>query len=664
MKLERHKARPALDWEASEGRRDFPVRLNTPWLIRAITLPATLVVLWSPLAAMSGFAQGSRLEVDGFSAATGTVLSATEIPGSNYVFEASQGMRYWFELKQGGAPGGQFTYRHYAATNYPYLFYRGRLAPTEPGLAVAPQVDTNRVAVAVIGSEGGSFFLEAPDTTRFTLRVPTNALMDETVLRMTLVTNIDGVVAEPGPQAAVLLEPEGLQFHGVAELDILFPTNIPGNRMSSFKFGGDGSEFHLTADRMGSNRVTVFLPHFSGAGTAQFSEQSRATFAARSLQNTIDRLSRRIAEHLGRERQRQLAGVVDGDDAPGLDMDMINDMENILAQEMDPLVDEMAANCALARKLMPIALGFERQRQLLGVQGDSRNPETQAGVDRMQRTLDKLWSKFCPALENCKQELLERCRKEGPSTEIVRELLSIERTQQLLGSGDCAGGDILEQARECMPIWYGEIQYTEKGETNSVTQAPFGGGVTTQERKKDYKFKAYAQAATEEGFEGSLVVNVNLEALVTGQESYWEDIARSVACETGTEPRSRENTITDLKMAGSDLLKLRLDFSVQDGEAVFLMLGTESVPPAIPIRGPDIRKVLKVDCNSNQSTPIDISTETRSNYSPQGLMFFGAGLVPPTIQVTTNALSGSFTVQEMRDEVPVTMTYTFNLKRK
>jgi hypothetical protein len=89
--------------------------------------------------------------------------------------------------------------------------------------------------------------MTAPNGTRYTLTVPSNAVTEGVLVRMTLVTNITGWDG-PSAVSAVRLEPEGLRFYGAAQLEVRFPTNLPPGLQASFGANGDTSERQYAPD--------------------------------------------------------------------------------------------------------------------------------------------------------------------------------------------------------------------------------------------------------------------------------------------------------------------------------------------------------------------------------------------------------------------------------
>ena len=166
-------------------------------------------------------------------------------PGSNYAVEASMDVTNWLFLTAGKATNGTLEVVDGRAVNYPRRWYRGRSASADeipnPFNAVVT-LDTNQVARALIPVDGGSLSLTNPEGTRFTLFLPTNALLSPEEISMTLVTNVTGPAGPPlyshNGQGVVQLGPEGLHLFEPAILTIESSSPVLPNEVIGFAYGG------------------------------------------------------------------------------------------------------------------------------------------------------------------------------------------------------------------------------------------------------------------------------------------------------------------------------------------------------------------------------------------------------------------------------------------
>src|SRR5262249_2086572 len=124
--------------------------------------------------------------------------------------------------------------------------------------------------------DGGSCTLFSSDGQLITLTFPSNTIPSPSFISMTLVTNVAGLPFSRGIIAAVRLEPEKLDIFGAATLDISYPANIDWRQIVSFTCGNDGSDFHLTPDRVRSNYVRIPITHFGTFGSCLATTQELA----------------------------------------------------------------------------------------------------------------------------------------------------------------------------------------------------------------------------------------------------------------------------------------------------------------------------------------------------------------------------------------------------
>ena len=216
--------------------------------------------------------------------------------GTNYTLEQSVNLSDWVSIHTGQATNGVLEYLG-APVNGSAAFYRARVA--SPPLQVYPRVDTKRVGMGLITSEGGFCEVTALNGTRFKLTVPANCVTESVAVKMTVITNLAGVPGEGLFPAAVQFDPDGLQFMGAATLEIEFPTNIPVNQMASYAFGRTGNDFYLTPDQVGTNRVLIPVTHFSAAGTTRLRKEELANLIRLSINNARNQLNHTVASHRG-----------------------------------------------------------------------------------------------------------------------------------------------------------------------------------------------------------------------------------------------------------------------------------------------------------------------------------------------------------------------------
>src|SRR5436190_18268860 len=117
------------------------------------------------LLAISDWAQDApRLDVPRRLTNGAVDLRLTGSAGINYSIDGSVDLSTWFLLSSGVTTNGVLALRHDAASNFPALFYRGRVAVDRlPPLTVGLQRNTNTASSALVNIAGGSSVLFGAD---------------------------------------------------------------------------------------------------------------------------------------------------------------------------------------------------------------------------------------------------------------------------------------------------------------------------------------------------------------------------------------------------------------------------------------------------------------------------------------------------------------------
>ena len=323
-------------------------------------------------------------------------------------------------------------------------------------IRVTPTLDAARQVETLISVSGGSLTVTGGDGTLFQLDIPGGALVTDTLIRMTPVSQLDGMPFGSNPYA-VQLEPEGLQFYAPAILTITPAQQIPIDQQIFFTYQGMGENLTLALPVVDSPEIKLELPHFSGYGVTKGLLADIEPVRARIGGTAEARLQASAAEELSRARQAALLG---GESESVLDLtDYFRQYEQ---QVIQPRIAAAGESCAAGRLAIQTVLGYERQRQLLGHEGgaylfDPGLMDTVANV--------------------CMKEEFELCRDEHIIHRIIPAWLGLERQYQLLGfSEDGATVPVLESAktyvRQCLTF---ELQFESQGDFDDG----FGGGYTS-----------------------------------------------------------------------------------------------------------------------------------------------------------------------------------------
>jgi len=302
---------------------------------------------------------------------------------------------------------------------------------------------------------------------------------------------------------AVRLEPEKLDIFGAATLEINFPTNVDRRQIVSFTCANDGSDFHLTPDVVRSNYVRIPITHFGTFGSclattqevtrvAQSASENRdrsQTIAKLDLRGTQRQIALQEFQHsslicfsekvaravtvfdslthlrlkneedlaiiISMERQKQTLGV-EGDTSE-LVQSTVEKECPIYRAELARYLPEAAENCAMNTILLKFALGVEGQLQVLGLTDDK-------GACTGYKNLA-----LCSGFKTCLNEIEECCKRSSQGRNSTDDVFSLQRQQRLLGL-DCINEAEIQQALvACTNIeWIGTFTYKDHGQTNQT----------------------------------------------------------------------------------------------------------------------------------------------------------------------------------------------------
>jgi len=120
-----------------------------------VALSITRICLWLGCFACAGtlLAQVSHFDLIGLEANQRPRLHLAGNAGTNYTLEQSMNLSDWVSIYTGEATNGVLEYLD-APVNGSVAFYRARVS--KPPLRVDARVETNRVGIGLITSEGGS----------------------------------------------------------------------------------------------------------------------------------------------------------------------------------------------------------------------------------------------------------------------------------------------------------------------------------------------------------------------------------------------------------------------------------------------------------------------------------------------------------------------------
>ena len=303
--------------------------------------------------------------------------------------------------------------------------------PADP-IDVDVVLDTDNMVEALIPVEGGSVTTTGADGTVYTLDIPSDALLNETTIGLTPVTRITGMPFGGEQPHAVQLSPDGLSLFNFAILTILPAEEIPLEEQIFFGYLGEGSDLVLAAPVVDSSEIKFNVLHFSGNGITRGIRADLEGVRERLGGDAERRLQSAIGETLAIERQRQL--LCDG--CPS-DVDIFEVLRERMREFDEQVVRQRVAaageSCAAGRLAMRTLLGIERQRQLLGVEGEGE------GLARYLALMD-------PVGRICAIEEFELCVQDHVIHRMLPFWLGLRRENELLGGGVAEGA--IREARE------------------------------------------------------------------------------------------------------------------------------------------------------------------------------------------------------------------------
>jgi len=324
-------------------------------------------------------------------------------------------------------------------------------------------LDSTNQTQALISPEGGNLTAQGADGTVYVLEIPAKALVTDTNIRMTPVSAITGLPFGDGTTFTVHLEPEGLQLYETAVLTITPPNDLPVDQQLMFDYHGQGDDLILAIPVLDSKEIKIQVTHFSGYGVTKGLLADIEPVRERIGGSAERRLQTRVAEELSRERQRQLLGNTDGESS----VDFPAYFEEFYSQVVEPRLAAAGESCAAGRLALQTVLGYDRQRQLLGI---SESGGTSIDSDLMGTVANV-----------CMQEEYEMCRDDHIVHRIIPAWLGLERQYQLLGLGTGESGTpVIENAKEyvrrCLSF---ELQFESDAEMHEE-----GGGYTSSVESK------------------------------------------------------------------------------------------------------------------------------------------------------------------------------------
>jgi hypothetical protein len=286
-------------------------------------------------------------------------------------------------------------------------------------VGVRPTLDSARAASATIGSPGGTLRARASDGSKLVLRIPRNALAGNEQITLTPVRRLgrSGVTFLAGAQLA----PAGLVLLFPAQLRISPAHSAPAQQRKLFGYQGTGAQFGLLPPLRGNAELAP-VTEFGGFLVAKANDgQLKAIERRPPGDPSAAMLSQVAAALIAPARAGASAAVATPSTA--VIADVAGGYNQIVASALAKSLSSLAA----FRDAAALALGWERQGQLLGVSSELKPQEAQI-VRVLRRATVKFWN-----------QALARCN--GESLAALEAVMEIGRQAAILGNGGVIGGE-------------------------------------------------------------------------------------------------------------------------------------------------------------------------------------------------------------------------------
>ena len=314
--------------------------------------------------------------------------------------------------------------------------------------ALSFSVDNDAVGEALVTFEaGGTVMASAADGTTFELVVPARALIEDTVIRMTPLTEVDGF--GDGPVHAVRLEPEGLEFFAAARLTITPSTPIPLVDQLMFQATGTGDEVSAALVEVASEPIVILVQHFSLAGVAL--AQGQAVWLEAGARSALKRIGHEVATNLQAERKRLMAGGAERLDAMDEVSRLFDDADRDV---LGPLREAALLSCTATTAYIGALRNLEYQRSLVGLQNDDTGAATVAESARASEA----------SFSICEREAIQRCKAKPDPEILIGFWIGWERQQEFIEvKANLLGNDFVARAKQiCEPQGY-QFEFSGEG---------------------------------------------------------------------------------------------------------------------------------------------------------------------------------------------------------
>jgi hypothetical protein len=341
------------------------------------------------------------------------------------------------------------------------------LNPDTKPVIVTTTADPSRAASARIGPDGGKLTATGADGSEYSLEIPAGALVEEIEVRMTPITSMQGLPLAEGLAAGVQLEPEGMTFYDAVILTIDPAEALPVDQTLPIGSTGGTGALYIPFIDADPEAIRLRLLHFSSAGV------SKGLLA--DIEPERERLGGDVEARLTSLANAEMVHARQaGETNPNANADLMRALEYLMTQFEEHVIKPRLAaageSCAAGRLAIQTVLGYERQRQLLGM----------ADSGGMEQFVDLI-----PTVSRvCLREEYELCRDEHIVHRMIPAILGMERQRQLLGITSPEMDQIMAEAEDlaakCLRF---ELEF------ESQTAFPDGGVTSDVEAKVTLQYE-------------------------------------------------------------------------------------------------------------------------------------------------------------------------------
>jgi hypothetical protein len=281
-------------------------------------------------------------------------------------------------------------------------------APSAP-LVLAITADEASAGTTVIGPRGGSLELTTATGDAFVLTFPEGALLTDTRITATPITESAGLPEGAGPITGLILQPDGLELARTAMLEITPKTPIPPESRLHWGFYESGKDAFLHIPVQDTDRIVIPIDHFSGAGIS-FADRLNLQLDRWRQKALEDRLSTQLAEMIRAKAGNDSSVVATA----------LGENRRAIEAGRRAIAGRNAATCEDIQAAFRTFLAFEKQAILVGAADDNALPALLELIPRLFTT--------------CLTEAEAVCLDTGDLTAITVFAVLFQRSLALVGA--------------------------------------------------------------------------------------------------------------------------------------------------------------------------------------------------------------------------------------